>query len=534
MKLRVRSEGGMVLVISLIFVLILAIGAAAFLNLVKTQIVQVKLQLHSTKAFFAAEAGLERGMQLLKDDLYYTPDEMKPSWADNKIFTATGYIDLAPRGYPRYLSLENPDYDGEFYSLIAETDYNLEGNGNYKSTYQVDLSNLQGWTDRVWVKTTGRYYRRNPDGVGFSMEAQRRILVQLGAAEISPWNYAIFANTGQNGRVINGNVDIRGSVHILGNGLGTNDLAAEFSGTGDIGNNYVGIPSDLGVRLPSIAKVYGNETLDSLETEVSIKHGKLSLSGHSYVGAPDVQGNAVKETIAGVYITDGYAGNQGDRNVYSDNGTGNPYDFGDFDVGFPFLTKPWSIYNNYLEEFIRPNALVISGEDALNLKRITPKSSFSYSDGNGEISMNGNGVLTIDGMVLIEGDVTFDKAGNKKEIQYNGKGSLTTTGSVKINCSLLTWSFTGYPQDHILGIMAVDTITFNSAGIDVMGVFYAENQIVSQKQTNVAGTFVSNYFDMGKNVPSIYQVPETVYNLPSGMIGNIRVWALRRVAWHEI
>ena len=535
MKLRFSGKRGIALVITLMFTLIAAIGAAAFLHMVNTQRVQVKLQLHSTRAFFAAEAGLEKGLQLLKDDLYYTPDPMKPSWADDKVYTATGYIDLTPAGYPKYLDLANPDYVNDFYGLMDETDYSLEKNGNHKSTYQLELSNLQGWTDRVWIKATGRYYRRNGQGTGFIMEARRRILVLVGAKEISPWGYAIFADTGQNGRVISGNVDIRGSVHILGNGLGPNDVAAEFSGTGQIGNNYLGIPSDLGVRLPSIAKPYGDQMVDSLETVVGIEHGKLSLSGTSYVGAPDVPGNGLKETVLGAYITDGYAGNQGDRNVYSDNGTRATYDLGGFDVGFPYLTlEPYGIYENYLRDFIRPNALVISGEDALKLRTIDPNSVFSYGNGKGQISMSEGGILTIKGMVLIEGDVTLDKAGKEKAILYKGKGSLTSTGSVNINCNLITESYSTFPTRDCLGIMAVDTIKFDLAGINVMGLFYAEKQIISMKQTSVAGSFVSNYFDMGQNVPAIYQVPETVYNLPPGMIGSAHIWAINKMTWGEI
>jgi hypothetical protein len=45
------------------------------------------------------------------------------------------------------------------------------------------------------------------------------------------------------------------------------------------------------------------------------------------------------------------------------------------------------------------------------------------------------------------------------------------------------------------------------------------------------GTIVSNYFDMGTNVPSIYQVPETANNLPPGMIGQDSIWVMRVISW---
>ena len=531
MKGRKTSETGFVLVMTLCFTVIAAIGVAAFLHLTKTQIVQVRLQSHSTKAFYTAEVGLEKAMKLLKDDFYYTPEEMEPSWADDKVYSADGYIHLQTQ---KYLNPRNPHYDDEFYPLVAETDYNLEGNGGYKSTYTIDISNLAGWTDRIWVKATGRYYRRNEAGAGFVLEVERRILALLRARDISPWNNAIFAGVGQEGRVINGNVDIRGSVHLLGTALTSDDLAMELSGAGNVGNNYVNIPAELGTRIPSVQKVYKREMVESLEAEVRVQHGKVALSGTATLGKADVPGNDMKETAEGAYITDGYAGNMGERSVYSDNGTGSPYDLDEFSIRFPRLSERYGEYDSYLD-YLRDNALVISHQQKLNeLRNVTPGSSFSYSNANGEISMDGNGHLRIEGIVVVEGDVNFNKSGNEKMIEYDGKGVLCSAKSVGVNCNLITRSLSTYPTVDLLGVMAADAVTFNSAQINVMGVFYGENRIVSQKQTSVTGTFFSNYFDMGQNVPSIFQVPETVRNLPDGMIGDFRVWSVKRMTWAEI
>ena len=82
--------------------------------------------------------------------------------------------------------------------------------------------------------------------------------------------------------------------------------------------------------------------------------------------------------------------------------------------------------------------------------------------------------------------------------------------------------------------MAADRVEFDYAQLDVMGVFYAENEIRDRKQRNVAGAFFSSYFDMGSNVPAIYQVPEIVHNLPPGMIGNFRIWKIDRTMWREV
>jgi len=529
MRQRTRNERGIVLVITLGFTVIAAIGAAAFLYLIKTQMKQVRFQSHSTKAFYAAEAGLEKGVELLKGDFYYTPEGTEPSWSDNKIYTADGFITLQIQ---RYMNPQNPHYDENFYPVIAETEYSLEGDGAHASTYQIDLSNLLGWGDRIWVKATGKYYEK--DGVSYSLLAERRILALLRAREISPWNNAIFAGEGQGGRVINGNVDIRGSVHLLGTSLLPTDLAMEFSGSGNVRNNYSGMPAALAARVPSIAKAYGGEVLDSLEAEVRVQQGKVGLSGTSCLGEPDVPGNGVKETVEGVFITDGYGGNSGDTNVYSDNGKKHPYDLDEFDITFPRLSAPYGEYSSYLD-YLRANALVISDPQQLNeLRDITPSSSFSYSNANGTISMDGTGHLSISGIVVVEGDVNLEKEGSDKTIEYEGKGVLCSATRVGVNCNLITRSLSTYPTADILGVMAADAITFGTAQIEVMGVFYAENQIVSQKQTSVAGTFFSDYFDMGQNVPAIYQVPDAIGNLPRGMIGDIRIWSIRRMTWGEI
>jgi hypothetical protein len=79
--------------------------------------------------------------------------------------------------------------------------------------------------------------------------------------------------------------------------------------------------------------------------------------------------------------------------------------------------------------------------------------------------------------------------------------------------------------------MTPTTIGFNEAQINVMGLFYAEDTVTVAKQTDIMGTIVSNYFDMGTNVPAIYQVPATMTNLPPGLIGTEGAYSMKVVAW---
>src|SRR5262249_41173360 len=110
---------------------------------------------------------------------------------------------------------------------------------------------------------------------------------------------------------------------------------------------------------------------------------------------------------------------------------------------------------------------------------------------------------------------------------------LVATGNVQINTDLITSGNNSFPT-NILGIMTPGSIGFNEANIDVMGLFYAETSVVAQKQTDIMGTIVSNYFNMGTNVPSIFQVPDTVSHLPPGMIGGTASYVMKIVSWQQL
>lgn len=67
----------------------------------------------------------------------------------------------------------------------------------------------------------------------------------------------------------------------------------------------------------------------------------------------------------------------------------------------------------------------------------------------------------------------------------------------------------------------------------MVGAFYAQGTIRSAKQNVIAGTFVSNYFDLGKNVPSVFQVPTLTANLPPAMPGVKEFYTIRILNWRD-
>lgn len=416
-----------------------------------------------------------------------------------------------------------------------------------------------------------------------------RVLVRI--RNVSVWNNAIFAGVGQSGKGINGNVDIRGSVHILGegdpftdlNGNGVRDaaepftdlngngvfepslgetftdtdgngvwtgaepyqdsnlngiyddpltateLATDLSGSANIGNNYAGMPVELSSRIPSLVpkQVFG-EWVQTLDAELRVKHGKVNISGSANVGSPNLFGNSVKETMDGCYVNDGWGGNQGASQVYSDNGTAQGYDLGDR-VTFPSLFDAYtdastgmsySTYEAYLNT-ISMNATAVPTNASGN-KYITPDTpSFSQSDGAGNsISWNqATSTLTIHGVVKIDGILDLGK--KSTTMYFAGNGTIFCTSDIKVHGSILPK--TRFPTVDTMGCISKRDIHFatgsGEAQLRAAGAWFAQRNIISAKQNQFAGTYVANYFNMGTNVPSIYQVPELVNYLPPGMPG---------------
>jgi hypothetical protein len=437
-----------------------------------------------TTAFYIAEAGLERGLYDLRQDF----STNNPSWSDGNI----NGMAIGPN-------------TASYYTVpYASTNFN-------GGSYTVQFKNMA--SGDIWVKSVGTL-----NGVSYTL------LVYAKIVDLSPWSNAIYAGAGASGSVINGNVDIRGSVTILGNGLAAGDYAIDLGGTAQlVGNNYTGIKASLSAKIPALPIVsYNGENVSSLQSVLRVKKGMVGVSGSATVGEPNVAGNSVKETVDAVYVTDGWGGNQGTAGVYSDNGSSNAYDLGNT-ASFPNLSDPYAGYSSYTQYF-QNGALTIN--DNVNL---TPGTNVTYTDGTNTLSVDGSGNMTVAGKVYINGTLSMAKSGSNATLTYTGKGSVMTSGNVQIDINLVTAGNSSFPN-NAMGIMTPGNIGFNGANIDVMGVFYAQNTITAQKQTNIVGSLVSNYLDMGTNVPAVYQVPTLATAMPAGMIGQDSKWYMI-VAW---
>jgi len=260
-----------------------------------------------------------------------------------------------------------------------------------------------------------------------------------------------------------------------------------------------------------------------------VKNGTVSLNGNSTVGQENDTGNSVKETIDAAYVTDGYAGSKGAGNVHADNGTSAGYDLGDA-VSFPTLSDdyPGNPGVDYFAYF-NANALVLTTE----LNSVTPSSSFTLGNcATNCITMDGSGVMQIEGMVYVSASNILSLTGG--DFEYTGTGTILVSGNVTIDATIVTTGDDSFPN-NILGIMTPGNIAIGGTSQeDVMGLFFAEGEISIGKQTELVGSLLSNYFDLTDQVPSIFQVPDTVDNLPPGMLSSDPVWLMRVVSWQKL
>ncbi|MBU1208123.1 MAG: pilus assembly PilX N-terminal domain-containing protein [Proteobacteria bacterium] len=496
----IHDEQGIALITALLMLLVITAMGIAATNL---SIVEGWLSANyrsSKQAFHVAEAGLELMKYYLRNDA----NTDSSGWSNQTFNFPPGAITVTAAPSTSYYPV-----------TIASNTINV---GGATGIFTIKLKNIKSGAtfndDEIIVESTGTIA-----GATAVIEAYLKM------KDYGAWNNAIFAGSSASGTTIKGNADIRGSMHILGTGLKPTDYAVNMSGGAIIGNNYNDMHTSLKALIPSIGSP------ESLDAELRVKHGKVGLSGAATVGRPETT-SSNKDTVSGTYVTDGFGGTAGLSSVYSDNGTGHAYDLGD-DISFPSLNNPYTdpttgTYYATYAAFLTAKAYVYTGD--LEISGNTP--TITIGDARGSISWDKTtGTLTISGLLKVVGKI--DLANKNNPVTYNGKGTLYSTQSVYIHDNLLPSS--GFPATNAMGLIATQDIEIaTGAGeshLKAAGAFYAEGKIVSGKQNEILGTFVSNYFDMGSQVPSIYQVPSLARNLPPFMPGGNPSYVVTVKSW---
>jgi hypothetical protein len=470
------EEKGSALLLALIIMVMLTFIFIAALTTSITEMDISKNMNERTSAFYLAEAGLELGIKVLKNN---------PNMQNND-------------------TLE----------MLVNANPNL-GSGSF----------------RVDVTGTVPYKILTSSGKSREGVSEVQVIVKRKKNPYNIWNNIVFAGVGQSGHRdpaepytdVNGNGVYDGALTAV-------DLACELNGTARIYNNYAGINSALSSRIPPLdTTTFNGEVVNTLDAELRVKHGRLSLSGSASVGQSEVSGNSVKETVDGCYVNDGYTGNKGASQVYSDNGTNQVYDL-ENDLKFPNLTDPYTdpltghSYTSF-QEYLSSNALVIAGD--LNLK---PGVSYPYaSNAYGSIYVDNSGNLQISGIVYVTGNITIDAGSDglkSAPILYHGKGTLVSANNINIRTHVLSKGM--FPANDVMGFIAAKDLNIGTGSgdshLNIIGAFFAQDKITNAKQNQIAGAMVSNYFQIS-NVPDLFQVPSLTDNLPPGMPGSGTIYA---------
>jgi hypothetical protein len=558
MAMAAKHQRGSALITTMIFLMVMFTLGSALLSLTHANLRRSERDMLRAQALDVAEAGVEKAIYYLRNTA--------PDTTVNGTWRTAGYTET------------------------------VSGAGDY--TFSV-TSGTGDDTGKIVILCQGTATSGTKTG-----SRKLRVVITRSEENINAWNNVIFGGAGQTGRSINGNIVMRGNMHLLGDGepytdsdgdqhwdnnetyidsnsngqydtgetftdtdgdgrrdaqepfvdmngsgscdppLTVTDLASEMSGTANLGNNYSGMPSNISALIPSCpTTTFGGETVQSLAAKLRVKHGRVDISGTATVGQANATGGspAVKETINGTFVNDGYGGNSGTTNVYSDNGTSKRYDLKDF-IQFPDIidtdTAPIHgvVYDTHMAYLQSPwEGLQITGP--LNLQPNQTYGPVSDAFGN-RLYVNGaTGQIEISGIVTVSGDINFNRASGSDTFRYTGRGTLVSSGNMFIHTNILS---TGtFPTTDVMGFIARRRMELATGGgdshLDLMGAFYAQEQMVSQKQNEIAGTFVSSYFSM-QNVPHMYQVPTLSDNLPPGMPGSEPIWVVTTQvnSWKEV
>jgi hypothetical protein len=551
--MRLRTHRGSVLVSALTVLVLVFVLGSGILSLGMQSARRGRLDAMRTRALGLAEAGADKALAYLRT--------VAPDTTNDGSWRTTGLTEA------------------------------IDGNSDYTMVVANGTGPNAG---KVVVTSTGRVTEGES-----TIRRSVRVVVKLTEEDISIWNNAIFGGVGQTGKSINGNVVIRGGVHLLGDGEGytdsdgdghwdakesytdsnhngaytigepytdtdhdghrddvepfddvngndtrdpaltVTDLSSELGGSSNIGNNYSGMSSSLRGLIPNPpTTAFQGETVQTLNAKLRVKHGRVNLQGTATVGdAQQTAGSpAVKEPMDGAYVSDGFTGNPGESAVYADNGTKAKYDLGDISA-FPKLTSPVTKGGVYYTTYM--NYLSAAGMHVTGPLTLKIGTAFSQSDGNGNVlMMDTAGNITIQGIVYVDGDIRVERDGGNRDTPYSGRGTLVSTGNIYLSTNIIPNAPT-FPTTHAMGFIARHRLELATQGGDsqlqLAGAFYAQEQVVSAKQNEIAGTFVSSYYSM-ENVPHMYQVPLLTRNLPPGMPGSdpLVIKTVRVDSWREV
>lgn len=560
-----KNDNGFVLIVALLVMMVLSILGLVFTNISFTESQIAFYDRYATRALYVAEMAVERARR----DLKYTADFDRDGITNQYFASPTPVVNGEPedcsatiiwQGAPpqkRCYEVGGPIPASGFVDLYTNVNVDTYPDG---SAYTVQLGDKDSNKLTIRAEATG------------PLQSRKTVDVRVQVRDLSIWNNAIFAGGGGTGLRINGNVVIAGSVHILGEGLGPTGTAADFGGEAGIFNWYNGLDPVFEPKLPP----YANPP-STLDAEIRVKEGRILMnSGSARAGNStadtDMDGNPIpansKRRLDGVYTEYGFAGSFGDTNVYSDNGLFAKYDLpADREIPFPSLAGPspdglFETYEQYLDDIswdpVTAGVLPPSAVNGNDLTIHANTSNFDVPDPdnpNNRLAWDSisqtltvQGIIRVDGAIILGGTtgptkietINYTTAGVGGTLYAKAAGASwyqnTTTGShqvsITINSSLLPLGT--YPTVDTLGLIAKDRLVMDRSSKQVAAAVFAENQVQITKQYQVLGSVVSRFFDMGSQVPRVYQMPNLAKYLPPGMPGGQTFNFVKILSWREL
>jgi len=550
-----RGQRGTALVLALFLITVLTVVGTMVLN---TSIVEIKMaqnQKISSQVFYAAEAGLERGILMLiadfENDTSPWGNTNYAGWAETVTESAvTGSTTFDPdvRSLDMYLS--SPDTKLKRLTLAG---------GN---TVQNNVFDLYIYK----VSSTEVYIMSHAYGNGGTAAVE----YHLKATGLAPYDNAIYTASGISGH-FQGSVNVAGSVY----SRGTLDMGANVN----IVNNYQTGHHPLGPG-DTLYDILNQET--DLDTKVRVRGGDLLFGAASTQVGYSGSGNAVE----GIYV-DGASQAVPGVNAFAD----------EFSSEVPDLPMP-SILDGLRDEhgdaFI--DACIASegytGNDAaiamslyadwaaggtgcwttdrggvytgnITIDKNTPTGWLVGPDANGNGMYYtappggvGLGNVDIQGTVVVNGNFTFGD--NKIDgLTYTASGADTGSGSDPVEGASLVvngnFNAVGefYPPDgylkgtslapppasndvNSLGVVVHGDVSFSGHNDDVLaGFFFCDGQINFNKQAKFAGTVIGNLVNYAQ-VPDVYQVPNLKNYLPPAIPGGTGTVQLTNREWRRV
>jgi len=523
-----RGEEGFGLLASLLVMTVISVLGAALLTTGMSDL-RISDNYRSAKeAFYAADSGVQQSL------IDFVADN---TWAPTMVDASS--LPIVPKiNFPATVSINNQaiilaqqggNPVAKFYDFGPTVPF---ASGVYDRQLFLPptaYNPANGKGSKVWVVMPTR-----ADGTaGLNGTAQQMIQadVRVLLFRISVWDNAIFAGGGQGGNQINGNVQVRGSVHIIGDP--NNPTTLNWGGGAMMLNNYIGAADNdnFGAdawMLPSLpTRLVDNEMVETLDAEFRMKYGDLDIGGSVSLGRPNQTGTPEKEQLDGFFMN-GQLTASGSAAVNSDY-TGE-YDIRE-DVTFPYLGDPYveagtgNVYATHRSYLMTRSVLLPYNK----LDDNTPAFIVADNLGNRVEWDPSTGKLSVDGIARVEGNLELgDKGGASgvDRIEYTGTGTIYATNDIKIHWDIVPqgeYLNTQGSARHNLGLIADHNLSVASgpgdAWIKVFAALYGGNEIKVKKQSRIAGSMVSIDFDLGANVPRLFQVPKLAGMLPPGMPG---------------